>query len=158
MLFRSFGAVVAVMLAGLHPLLSRVTDDGLLVVGAIGAGLKAIYEKSGTIPKTSRQIEDYMQRELIPITRSSVERFRKASEIFEKTLALKPVKNAAESEFANSISALKAAGMDREINALKANFKSHYGVDATVIGGTQIQQALIGIKKISDGMTSIAIL
>ena len=49
--------------------------------------LKAIYEKSGTIPKTSRQIEDYMQRELIPITRSSVERFRKASEIFEKTLA-----------------------------------------------------------------------
>lgn len=33
-----FGAAVAVMLAGLHPLLSRVTDDGLLVVGAIGAG------------------------------------------------------------------------------------------------------------------------
>lgn len=117
--------------------------------------LKAIYEKSGTIPKTSRQIEDYMQRELIPITRSSVERFRKASEIFEKTLALKPVENAAGSEFADSISALKAAGMDREINALKANFKSHYGVDATVIGGTQIQQALIGIKKISDGMASI---
>ena len=33
-----FGAAVAAMLAGLHPLLSRVTDDGLLVVGAIGAG------------------------------------------------------------------------------------------------------------------------
>ena len=28
-------------------------------------------------------------------------------------------------------------------------------VDAIVIGGTQIQQALIGIKKISDGMASI---
>lgn len=117
--------------------------------------LKAIYKKSGTIPKTSRQIEDYMQQELIPITRSSVERFRKASEIFEKTLALKPVENAAGSEFANSMSALRTAGMDTEISALKANFKSHYGVDATTIGGTQIQQAFAGIKKISDGIASI---
>lgn len=117
--------------------------------------LKAIYERSGTIPKTSRQIEDYMQRELIPITRSSVERFRKASEIFEKTLALKPAENAAGSEFANSMSALRTAGMDTEINTLKANFKSHYGVEATAIGGTQIQQAFAGIKKISDGIASI---
>lgn len=117
--------------------------------------LKAIYEKSGTIPKTPKQIEDYMQRELIPITRSSVERFHKASEIFEKTLALKPAENAAGSEFANSMSALRTAGMDTEISALKANFKSHYGVDATTIGGTQIQQAFAGIKKISDGIASI---
>lgn len=117
--------------------------------------LKAIYEKSGTIPKTPKQIEDYMQRELIPITRSSVERFHKASEIFEKTLALKPAENAAGSEFANSMSALRTAGMDTEINTLKANFKSHYGVEATTIGGTQIQQAFAGIKKISDGIASI---
>ena len=117
--------------------------------------LKAIYEKSGTIPKTSKQIEEYMHQKLIPITRSSVEKFHKASEIFEKTVALKPAENAAGSEFASFISALKAAGMDTEINTLKANFKSHYGVDATVIGGTQIQQAFLGIKKISDGIASI---
>lgn len=117
--------------------------------------LRAISNKSASMQKFPKRIAEYMQRELIPMTQSSVGQFHEANKAFGKIATSNQGENATGSEFVNSMTALKTAGMEAELNAVKADFKSHYGVDVATIGGAQIQQAFVAMKEISEGLATI---